>query len=602
MNDHGKPTDLPFGIRDPEAAARNIARFFEEAGKALSAYLEPRQDGKTSVDFANQLTEILGTLAVVSDYWMSDPQRVMEAQTRLYAGYFSLWATSLARMMGEPVPPAATPGPRDRRFRDPDWEDNQFFDFLKQLYLITTRWAEEMVERADGLDPHTRHKAQFYVKQIASALAPTNFVLTNPELLRETASSNAENLVRGMRMLAEDIKAGGGQLKIRQSDASKFKLGRNIATTPGKVVHQNDLCQLIQYQAATDKVLKRPLLIVPPWINKFYILDLNPEKSFIKWCVDQGHTVFVISWVNPGRREAKKSFENYMREGINEALDVITDITGSDRVNAAGYCVGGTLLSVALAHAAAVGDKRIRSATLFATQVDFTHAGDLMVFVDESHIAKLEEEMSVRGYLEGRNMSAAFNMLRPDDLIWPYVISNYFKGERPSAFDLLHWNSDTTRMPAANHSFYLRNCYLDNKLAKGEMEIGGERLDLKKVKVPVYNLATHDDHIAPPRSVAYASSFFGGKVTFVLAGSGHIAGVVNPPVRKKYQYWTGRRPRGDGYESWLERATVHDGSWWPHWHGWIRDLDGSQVKARKIDNKAHPPLEEAPGGYVRVSA
>ena len=602
MNDQGNAPGQPFRIRDPEAAAKNLARFFEEAGKALSAYLKPREDGKASVDFASQLTEILRTLAAVSNYWMSDPQRVMEAQSRLYSGYFSLWASSLARMMGEPAPPAATPGPRDRRFRDPDWEDNQFFDFLKQLYLITSGWAEEMVEHADGLDPHTRHKAQFYVKQIASALAPTNFVLTNPELLRETASSNAENLVRGMQMLAEDIKAGGGQLKIRQSDLTKFRLGENIATTPGKVVHQNDLCQLIQYQAATDRVLKRPLLIVPPWINKFYILDLSPEKSFIKWCVERGHTVFVISWVNPGPGQARKSFEHYMREGIYEALDAITDITGTDRVNAAGYCVGGTLLSVALAHAAAIGDKRIASATLFATQVDFTHAGDLMVFADESQISKLEEEMSVRGYLEGRNMAAAFNMLRPDDLIWPYVITNYFKGERPSAFDLLYWNSDTTRMPAANHSFYLRSCYLDNSLAKGEMEIGGERLDLKKVKVPVYNLGTHDDHIAPPRSVAYGSSFFGGKVTFVLAGSGHIAGVVNPPARKKYQYWTGRRPRGDGYESWLERATVHDGSWWPHWHAWIRDLDGKQVEARKVGSKAHPALEAAPGSYVRVSA
>ena len=376
-------------------------------------------------------------------------------------------------MMGEPAAPAAEPEPRDRRFVDPDWKENQFFDFLKQLYLITSRWATDMAEQAEGVDEHTRQKAGFYLRQLASALAPSNFVLTNPELLRETLATNGENLVRGMHLLAEDIKAGGGNLKIRQSAMDAFKLGENLAVTPGKVVHENSLCQIIQYAPTTKAVLKRPLVIVPPWINKFYILDLTPEKSFIRWCVDQGHTVFVISWVNPDQRQATKSFEHYMREGILEAVDVALKVSKADGVNAVGYCVGGTLLAVALAYMAAAGDDRIKSATLFATQVDFTHAGDLKVFVDEEQLADLEYKMNMRGYLEGSKMASAFNMLRPNDLIWPYVISNYFKGKPPSAFDLLYWNADATRMPAANHAFYLRNCYLENRLSKGEMVIGG---------------------------------------------------------------------------------------------------------------------------------
>ena len=589
-----------FGINDPEAFAVNLVRMIEEAGKAASAYLKPREQEKLSPDFSDGLAEVLNTLAKVGEYWMADPGRALEAQNRLFASYLALWAASLSRMMGEPAASVATPDTGDKRFTDAEWTENQFFDFIKQLYLITSRWAAEMVERAEDLDAHTAQKAAFYVKQIANALAPSNFVVTNPEVLRETLSSDAANLVRGMRMLAEDIRAGGGTLKIRQSDASAFKFGENIATTAGKVIHQNDLCQLIQYEAMTKTVLKRPLLIVPPWINKFYILDLNPEKSFIRACVEQGHTVFVISWVNPDRRQAKKSFTHYMREGIFEAIDVIGAVTGVDQVNAVGYCVGGTLLAVALAYAAATGDERMASATLFGTQVDFTHAGDLRVFADEDQIASLERRMSVRGYLEGRNMATAFNMLRANDLIWPYVIANYFKGREPAPFDLLHWNSDTTRMPAANHSFYLRSCYLENALAGGVMEIGGVALDLKKVKTPVFNLATREDHIAPPRSVFYGSSLFGGRVRFVLAGSGHIAGVINPPSRGKYQYWTGPRPKGDGYQDWLKKAKEHRGSWWPHWQAWIETLDKTRVRARKIGGGKRKPIEDAPGRYVRM--
>ena len=589
------------GIRDPEAFAHNLARMIEEAGKAAANYLGPREKAKTDDDFDGFVTEAMRTLVKVGEYWMGEPERAAQAQNRLLTGYLGLWASSLKRMMGEPAETIAEPEARDKRFTDPAWRSNQFFDFIKQFYLITSRWAEAMAEEAEGLDPHTRQKAAFYVKQVAAALAPSNFAFTNPEILRQTLASDGDNLVRGLHMLAEDIKAGHGALKIRQSDASKFKLGETLAVTPGKVIHQNDICQLIQYQATTKTALKRPLLIVPPWINKFYILDLAPEKSFIRWCVEQGHTVFVVSWVNPNRHQAKKSFAHYMRQGIFESLDVIEAVTGASQVNTVGYCVGGTLLSIALAYAAAKGDDRIASATLFATQVDFSQAGDLKVFVDEEQIAAVEKQMDVRGYLEGRNMHAAFNMLRPNDLIWPYVIATYFKGKQPSPFDLLYWNSDTTRMPAANHSFYLRNCYLDNKLSKGEMEIDGVTLDLHKITIPVFNLATREDHIAPPGSVFTGATLFGGKVTYVLAGSGHIAGVVNPPARNKYQYWTGPAPKG-AFEAWTRKAREHPGSWWPYWQSWIEKRDKTRVPARKIGNRKYKPIEDAPGSYVRVRA
>ncbi|GGE78028.1 class I poly(R)-hydroxyalkanoic acid synthase [Stappia taiwanensis] len=598
QNDQHNPL-LQYIVNNPEAFAQNLAKIIENAGKAMAAYVEPREKGEIKPELADELTGIVKTLSQVGEYWMSDPQRAIEAQSRLWTQYIGLWNSSLKRMMGEPSTPAVQPDPRDKRFGDPEWSENQFFDFVKQLYLITSQWAEQLVVEAADLDEHTRHKADFYVKQIANALSPSNFVLTNPELLRETLESNGENLVRGMKLLAEDIEAGKGELRLRQSDPTKFKVGENLALTPGKVIAQNDVCQVIQYTPTTDTVLKRPLMIVPPWINKFYILDLNPEKSFIKWAVEQGHTVFVVSWVNPDERQAKKSFEHYMREGILETLDVIKRATGEEEVNAIGYCVGGTLLAVTLAYMAATGDERIQSATFFTTQVDFTHAGDLKVFVDEEQIEALEKRMEEKGYLDGSKMASAFNLLRSNDLIWPYMVNNYLKGREPFPFDLLFWNSDSTRMPAANHSFYLRNCYLENRLSKGEMEIAGERLDLGKVTIPVYNLATREDHIAPPESVFLGSSFFGGKVDYVLSGSGHIAGVVNPPAKKKYQYWVDGPPAGT-LEDWIAKASEHPGSWWPHWDAWIRAQDDTIVKARKPGARRMKILEDAPGSYVKA--
>lgn len=587
---------------DAEAFAMNVARAMESGGKALAAYLKPRESGEVQDRPPAELAEVVRTFTSVAEYWLSDTSRSSELQAKLAKDYLDLWGSAVRRMAGQDAQPAIAPSPRDKRFADPEWKSNQFFDFVMQLYLLTTKWAQELVRDAEGLDPQTRRKAEFYVQQVTNALSPSNFVLTNPEVLRETVASSGENLARGLTMLAEDIAAGKGMLKIRQSNPDNLVVGVNMATTPGKVIYQNEMMQLIQYSPTTETVLRTPLLIVPPWINKFYILDLKPEKSYIKWCVDQGITVFVISWVNPDKRLGNKSWEDYMKEGLLTAMHVIEKITGEMKVHTAGYCVGGTMLATTLAWLAEKRRQRVSSATFFAAQVDFTHAGDLLVFVDEEQIAALEQDMKAAGVLEGSKMAMAFNMLRSNDLIWSYVVSNYLKGQQPSAFDLLHWNSDATRMTASNHSYYLRNCYLENRLSTGTMVLDNTLLDLSKVKVPVYNLATREDHIAPAESVLYGSQFFGGPVKYVLSGSGHIAGVVNPPASNKYQYWTNDNIKDVSVAEWMKGAVEHKGSWWPDWRQWLSELDPEQVPARAPGSEAFPPIEDAPGSYVRVRA
>lgn len=587
-------------VKDPERFALNMARMVEQAGKAASAWAEPREKGEVRDHVAEPVVDMVKTFSKLSEYWLADPQRALEAQTRLFAGYMTVWGNTIQKVSPNAEAPddAIKPERGDKRFQDPEWGRNAFFDFLKQAYLVTSRWAADLVEHAEGLDDHTRHKASFYVKQVSNAISPSNFILTNPELFRETVASNGENLVRGMKMLAEDIAAGKGDLKLRQADYSPFEIGKNVATSPGKVVGRSDVAEIIQYDPTTETVLKRPLLICPPWINKFYILDLNPQKSFIRWAIEQGHTVFVISWINPDERHGAKGWEAYIREGLQYGLDTIEKATGEKEVNAIGYCVGGTLLAAALALLAQEGDNRIKSATFFTTQVDFTHAGDLKVFVDEDQVAAVEKSMNEKGYLDGTKMATAFNMLRSGDLIWPYVINNYMRGKDPLPFDLLYWNADSTRMAAANHSFYLRNCYLENNLTRGVMELAGRTVSLADVTIPVYNLASKEDHIAPALSVFLGSQYFGGDVEFVMAGSGHIAGVVNPPAAKKYQYWTGGKPTGD-FGQWLASAVEHPGSWWTHWQHWIETQDDTLVPARK-PGKNMKTLGDAPGTYVKV--
>ncbi|MGA2794326.1 MAG: class I poly(R)-hydroxyalkanoic acid synthase [Roseiarcus sp.] len=596
------PAAASLPLPNIDALSHNVARLIEEGGKVAAAFLAPRETGETKpTSFSEDMSDAVATLGKVAEHYYSDPQRAFQAQAALSTQFMALWAATLQRLNGEQVQPIAAPEPNDKRFADPEWRTNPYFDFLAQAYVMTTRWAGDLVKKADELDPHTRDKAQFYVRQLAGALSPSNFIATNPELMRATLAESGENLVRGLRMMAQDIEAGHGNLRIRQSDASKFVLGQNMAATPGKVIFRNELMELIQYAPSTATVYKRPVLIVPPWINKYYVLDLNPEKSFVRWAVAQGLTVFVISWVNPDERHAQKGFEAYMREGIFAALESIEQATGEREAAAIGYCVGGTLLAIALAYMAQTGDERIASATLFATQVDFTDAGDLKVFVDCERLKAVEEKMADKGYLDGLDMAGAFNMLRPNDLIWSYFVNNYLKGQEPAPFDLLVWNSDSTRMPAANHSFYLRNCYLENNLTRGRMVLAGKTLDLSKVMVPIYELATREDHIAPARSVFLGAQFFGGPVRYVMAGSGHIAGVINPPDKPKYQYWTGGPP-GGAFDGWVAAATENPGSWWPDWAAWVAQQAPERVPARQPGEGKLKALADAPGDYVKAKA
>jgi len=593
---------LGFEIRNPQRFARNMARLVEETGKAATVFLQPHAIQPTHVTLHDDLAPALRTFAQLQRAWLRQPCKVFEAQVALWNSWSDLWHSSMRRLMGLQngrAGPADISAPQDPRFQHPAWSEHPYFDFLKQSYLLTSRWADTLVNEVEDLDPHMRNKARFYMTQIVNAIAPTNWVFTNPELLHETFASDGENLVRGMQLLAEDIERGSGRLKIRQTDATKFEVGKNLAITPGKVIYQNAVMQLIQYEAATEQVLKRPLLIVPPWINKYYILDLSPDKSFVKWALDQGQTVFMISWVNPDQELAHKSFEDYMREGILAALDAVEQATGERAIHALGYCVGGTLLAATLAYMAATRDSRVKSATFLTTQVDFSHAGELKIFMDEEQVAAIERDMARHGFLEGHKMAAAFNLLRSNDLIWPYVVDVYMKGKTPLPFDLLYWNSDSTRMPAANHSFYLRRCYINNDLSHGRIAIDGVTLDLSKVTIPVYHLAAREDHIAPARSVFLGAQDLGGPVRFVVSGSGHIAGVVNPPARNRYQHWTGGPPMGE-LETWLEDAEEHPGSWWPDWQAWSEAQDKRRVPAREIGGGKLLPIEDAPGSYVQV--
>jgi polyhydroxyalkanoate synthase subunit PhaC len=577
--------------------ARNMVRLFDEGTKVLGNLAE-RRNGAGPYSMATEAGEATKLLGEIARQWVSEPGKLAAAQNELFKDYAELWGRSVRRFLGEEnVEPVIEPEPGDNRFKDPDWSNSQFFDFWKQAYLLTARWAEEVTRKTAGLDDKTRKRALFYLEQMLAALSPSNFALTNPEVVRATLATNAANLVQGMAHLAHDLEHSKDLLRISQTDLSAFEVGKNLAVTPGKIVFQNDLIQLIQYSPSTVEVFERPLLIVPPWINKYYILDLVPEKSFTKWAVAQGFTVFTISWVNPDERLAQKTFEDYMREGILAAVDAVTRQTGQKQINALGYCVGGTLLASTLAYMAAKKDNRITSASFLAAQVDFKEAGDLLVFIDDAQLNSLEEMMAEQGYLDGSRMAAVFNMLRPRDLIWPYVVNNYLLGKKPFPFDLLYWNADSTRLPAANHAFYLREFYHLNRLSKGELQLGGVKLDLKRVKLPIYELFTKEDHIAPASSVFIGSKLFGGPVRHVMAGSGHIAGVVNPPAKKKYQFWSGE-PAATLAE-WMAKATETPGSWWPDWAAWLAGVSGPKIPARDASAGPLAPIEDAPGSYVK---
>ncbi len=581
---------------DPVEFGRNMVRVAAQSQKVLSEFLEQQRENQSPVQDPLNLGSAFNELL---RYWASDPMKVIDAQYELWKAQANLFHTTWRRFLGEDVDPVIAPARGDKRFRDPQWAENAVFDFIKQSYLLTAQWMQDTAAEVEDLDEDTRRKVNFYTKQLADAISPTNFVLTNPEVLRATYESSGENLVKGLENLLRDMERGGGTLSISQTDMSKFAVGENIAVSPGKVVFRNELIELLQFDPRTEEVYERPLLIFPPWINKFYILDLRQDNSFIKWAAEQGYTVFVVSWVNPDVGLARKSFEDYMREGIIGALDAVEEAAGVSEINTIGYCIGGTLLSAALAYLAQTGDSRIKSATFFAAQADFSEAGDLQVFIDDRQLEALEKQIEAAGgVLEGSKMATTFNMLRANDLIWSFVINNYMLGKDPFPFDLLYWNADTTRMPRATHLFYLREFYRENKFSKGEMELGGVALDPSKVTIPVYLQSSKDDHIAPYKSVYKTTKLFGGPIKFMMAGSGHIAGVINHPDANKYQYWTNDE-LPDDVEDWIAGAAEHPGSWWPDWHKWLSKKSGKKVPARKPGGGGLKVLGDAPGEYVQ---
>ena len=587
------PKDAPnFRLPDPAELGRSMADIAERSQRIVNDWLKRQAEESPQSDPLNIGSAFLEMTARL----MASPGHLLQAQIGFWQDYMTLWQNTTRRIMGIDSEPVIQSAPTDRRFKDSAWQDSEVFDFIKQSYLLSARFVQDVVRHVDGMEPKTAQKVDFYSRQFVDAMSPTNFLLTNPEVLRRTAETGGENLIKGLNNLLADLERGRGQLRIKMTDTDAFRLGENIAVSPGRVVFQNDLIQLIQYAPGTDTVLKRPLLIVPPWINKFYILDLRPKNSFIRWAVSQGHTVFVVSWVNPDEHLSDKGFDDYMDEGIIASLGAIERATGEREINAIGYCLGGTLLATTLAWMKRRGDDRIKSATFFVTMLDFEEAGELSVFIDEEQIEALEEKMQKRGYLEGSEMATTFNMLRANDLIWSFVVNNYLLGNEPFPFDLLYWNADSTRMPARMHSFYLRKMYQENLLREPDaLVLDGEPIDLRRITVPAYFLSTREDHIAPWRSTYRGVQLLQGPNRFVLAASGHIAGVVNPPDSGKYSHWVNTDLPATP-EAWFAGATEIAGSWWPDWQRWVTALGPEQVPARK----PKPGIEPAPGSYVAV--
>ena len=581
-----------------EKLSMNLARAALTAQGAIAEMALRQADRPAALSpdpfhVAPALTEVMGRLA-------AQPDRLMRAQADLFSRYLDLWQATAKRAAGQASEPVVTPTKGDKRFNDPDWNENPVFDVIKQSYLLTANWMNSLVAEVSDVDPMTKRRVEFFMKMLTDAFSPSNFLASNPAALREVMATGGESLVRGMANFSADLERGGGQLSIAQTDYEMFKIGENVATAPGKVVFRNEIIELLQFSATTDEVCEIPLVIFPPWINKFYILDLRPENSMIRWLSSQGITVFVASWVNPTAELATRTFEDYMREGIYAGTEAVMKQCGVEQVNTVGYCIGGTLLSSTLAHMAAKKDSRIASANFFAAQQDFSEAGDLLLFTNEEWLGDLEKKMDEGGgVLSGQTMADTFNALRANDLIWSFFVSNYLMGKEPKPFDLLFWNSDQTRMPKTLHMFYLRKFYGENALAKGELVMDGITLDLSKVKTPIYVQSSKEDHIAPARSVYKGARLFGGPVTFTMAGSGHIAGVINAPVAHKYQHWT-NDALPDGLEAWQAGASEAAGSWWPHWMTWLKARSGEQVPARDPAKGKLKPLGDAPGTYVKV--
>ncbi|MEO7727448.1 MAG: class I poly(R)-hydroxyalkanoic acid synthase [Burkholderiales bacterium] len=584
---------------DPTQLAQTYAEIAQRSSQLMSDFIA-RQSAGGAPAFGDELG-LAKAFYEMTAKLLADPAKFAEMQLKLWQDYASLWQNTMLQFFGQPAQPVIEPDKGDRRFKHDDWQNNFLYGYIKQSYLIAAKHMHQTVGSVHGLDAHTAKKVDFYTRQYIDAISPSNFVLTNPEVLRETVASGGQNLVKGLNHLLEDLESGDGkQVRVKMTDPDAFQVGGNLAATPGKVVYQNELMQLVQYAPLTRKVYKRPLLILPPWINKFYILDMREKNSFVRWATEQGHTVFIASWVNPDATYAQKTFDDYLLKGPLAALDAIEKATGEREIDAIGFCLGGTLLAAALGYMAAKKDDRIKSATFFASMIDFAEPGELEVFIDEKQVTALEKKMLERGYLEGSEMATTFNMLRANDLIWSFVVNNYLLGKDPFPFDLLYWNSDSTRMPAAMHSFYLRNMYINNLLrTPGGITLNKVPIDLNKVKIPLYFASTIEDHIAPWKSTYAGAQLFPGKVHFVLGGSGHIAGIVNPPAANKYGYWTNDKLAATP-QAWLDAATQHAGSWWTDWAQWVAAHAGAKVPARVPGKGKLKALEDAPGSYVKL--
>ncbi|WP_206340899.1 PHA/PHB synthase family protein [Marinicauda algicola] len=598
---YGALPEIPVeDVKRLEELSRNLMQSALKSQKVLSDVMRKSLEGDQSMLPQADPLHAGPEMLQVWENILSDPELLMQSQADLYRGYMDLWSGTMGRLMSGEAKPAVEPEKGDKRWRAKEWSEHPVFDAIKQSYLLNQRFLMGLVSGVKGVDEATKRKAEFVTRQIVDAMAPTNFALTNPEVIRETYETRGENLTRGLMNLVRDLERGQGRLALSQTDMEGFEVGKDLAATPGQVIFRNEVMELIQYAPATEKVRKRPLLIAPPWINKFYILDMRAKSSMIAWLVEQGFTVFLISWVNPGPELKDASFEDYIRKGLFTALEKVEQATGETKIDTVGYCIGGTMLGTALALMAAEGDTRIASATFFAAQLDFELAGDLLVFIDDEWFKEIGRLMDAQGgVLDGRTMADTFNMLRSNDLVWSFVINNYLLGRQPQAFDLLYWNADQTRMPKRLHLSYLENFYKKNRLARGEMEMAGHRLDLSKVTIPVFMQASREDHIAPAASVYRSVKLFGGKAQYMMAGSGHIAGVVNHPDAKKYQHWV-NEALPDTLEEWLAGAKEHPGSWWPHWRAWLFDQSDTMVDAREPGGGRLKPICPAPGEYVKV--
>ncbi len=579
--------------------SENFAKTVKSLNEATAQALANNNQGFENVKL-DPMNVSNSLMQVMQQVW-SDPQKAIQNNIELTQNYLNLWSNVTQRFLGQPVEPLYKSQGKDNRFKDEAWENHPMFDFIKQSYFMNSAWLQDIVKQVEGLSPKEEKKLEFYTKLIIDAMAPTNFAITNPEVLKETLASNGANLVKGAENFYKDIaKSKGQNFKITTTDFNAFEVGKNLAVTPGKVVYQNDLIQLIQYTPLTDKVFKTPVVIMPAWINKYYILDLQDKNSFVRWMVEQGYTVYMISWANPDETLGHKTFDDYMQEGPLAAMKKVQEIIGEEQMHFMGYCLGGTLLAATIAHLKAKNTKPfpIKSATFLTSLVDFSEAGDLGIFIDDEQISVLEKRMSEKGYLDGHEMAQTFSMIRANDMIWSFYVNNYLMGKDPFPFDILYWNADSTRLPAKMHSFYLRNMYEKNLLAQPNgVTLCGTPIDLRKVDVPVYILSTKEDHITPWESTYRGTQIYSGPIRFTLSGSGHVAGVVNHPSRNKYNHWTNDKIAKTSKE-WLETAKDNAGSWWTDWNTWAAKQSGEKVAARKI-KEGTKPLENAPGSYVK---